>query len=107
MSVRDVFDWLAAKPKSQYTLGEMIFGKGETYSMQINRGGRMAERATTAGFIIGGAAAVLTGDMTGWGIVAMAFSKNAGMVAGAMSHVVLDGVAKIFPRKSQAQGVKL
>ena len=100
-TMTDIFNYLATPPSRSYTLG------GEKYSFQFNRAARFVERVVVlpsfavgavlavAGFVgatAGGGAAAIAAGLAMGGMVAT-FGKAAGLVKGAIAHVLVAGAS--------------
>ena len=99
---KDVFNWMAAKPSHQYTLG------GDSHSIKFNRAARLVERMTTipavavgAGIAFFGLPAAAVGNVPASasaltvGLCVAAFGKAAGLVKGGLTHLVAKGLSSL------------
>ena len=99
--IRDVFNWLAAKPSSQYTLG------GDESALKLNRAGRLVERIVSipplvvgAGLMVLSVPAVFAGapvaaSFLAAGALTMAFGKAAGLIKGGITHLIAKGASSL------------
>ena len=99
---KDTFNWLAAKPSSQYTLG------GDSHSIKFNRAARLVERMTTIPAVAVGVGIALFGVPAGMlgavpvaasafgvGFAVAAFGKAAGLVKGGLTHLIAKGASSL------------
>ncbi len=101
--LKDVFNWLAEKPSSQYTLG------GDKLSVKFNRAGRLVERIKTVPAVAVGAAVALFGVpaalvgavpvtasalAVGFGIAVL--GKAGGLISGGIAHLVAKGGSSLM-----------
>ncbi len=96
--IKKFFNWAAAKPSSQWTLG------GSDLSFQFNRAGRLAERILyVKPLLVGGAFALMSvpaiaagaapaavAALTA-GALVLAFGKAVSLVGGGAAHLVAAG----------------
>lgn len=99
--IRDVFNWLAQKPSTQFTL------VGDENSFKMNRAGRFVERVVSIPPMFFGAVAMLTavpaalfappvGAMLfAGGALTMAFGKAAGLIKGGLTHIIAHGASSL------------
>jgi hypothetical protein len=112
--LKKVFNYIAGKPSSQFTLG------GDINSVHFNRAGRAVERIGSIPWLLKGGAmmalsvpALLLSPPAGLvlatsGFLVAAFGKVGGMVAGGIAHVAAsaaNGVVNHFttPKAPQPQ----
>lgn len=94
MTMRQIFDWLAATPRKQYTLGEAVMGKEDWTTVPLSRGGRLLERAITfSGFVLAGMA-LFTGAPV-LGLTAFTLLES-GKMGGVITALAMDiGISEV------------
>ena len=113
-TMTDMFNYLAAPPSRHYTLG------GDQYSFAFNRAARFVERvvvlpsfavgaffvaAGVVGAAAGGGGAAIAAGLAMGGMVA-AFGKVAGLVKGAITHVLVAGASGMLNESAQTAAQK-
>lgn len=111
--IKKFFNWAAAKPSCQYTLG------GSELSFKFNRVGRLAERVLFAkSFVVGGALALMSLPVAATGALplavatatagalVMSFGKAVSLTGGGIAHLAASGangvVNYLSPKKAPA-----
>ncbi len=111
--IRKFFNWAAAKPSSQFTLG------GSGVSFQFNRAGRLAERVlylkplvvggalmfVSLPMAFGGAAPAALAALAAGGLV-LAFGKAVSLVGGGVAHLAASGANGIANHLSSSKAAK-
>ncbi|HYD17942.1 MAG TPA: hypothetical protein VEF76_05655 [Patescibacteria group bacterium] len=99
--MKDVFNWLAAKPAHQYTLF------GDSNSIKFNRAARFVERVVSVPPMVVGVAMMAVAVPTALvappaaatlilgGLAVAAFGKAAGLIKGGIAHLAAAGASSL------------
>jgi hypothetical protein len=107
--MKDVFNWLAAKPSQQYTLF------GDSNAIQFNRAARFVERVVSVPPMVVGVAMIAISVPTVLvappaaatlmlgGLAVAAFGKAAGLIKGGITHLIAAGASSLANHLSKPQ----